>query len=634
MTSQGISQPRGVKRPRARSTIAPSQPPKQRKTSPELQQPENKGIIPNWQSPQIPYEAWADIFIYAASDGTPDSLDTNWLILAATTCRMFAKPALTAIYRCPPIRTQAKAKRLAALLERSPSETCINYRARIESLYIDVQTVPQVILFDLIRVLPRLRELIFFARSDQPPYRELDKPVRWNYPEEVFRALMPAATEDSTIDDKSLPTFLKSWEWSHSLMGSNVTNIQDISRIHQTPPFSHLTRLSFTNFQVPSLHKPQPKPGDEEAAQLVFSEDNAVIEAIGDAISHVKGLKHLVFESSTVMNDRLLLLLPKDLVHLELINCWEIKSEDFAPFLRTHGSKLRTLSLLHNQSLDLTYLTDLAETCPNLEELHMNLSYYRHHETVDDGDPMYDQALYPGQVPRWPRSLRVIDFEHIRDWSGEAADTFLQSLIDQAEFLPDLRRLTIKTILDIPWQARATMRREWGESLERVFLRPFESPKRITSLRQPAITDPADPGVTHQKKRQTSQLPSPSRRSGRLSTQDPAHGPSPRGSKSLRHGRDKPLYREPDTDEDEFDVSESEDDLHSSDETLSQPQGDNDETKPFTQGMCTTVSFTCDNQKVRELQYGMEDFRTEDNGVSEEEWNGDLEEDDAVMVFR
>ena len=49
------------------------------------------------------------------------------------------------------------------------------------------------------------------------------------------------------------------------------------------------------------------------------------------------------------------------------------------------------------------------------------------------------------------------------------------------------------------------------------------------------------------------------------------------------------------------------------------------------QGLCLTVSVTFDNQKVREHQYGMEDFRTEDeNEESEEEWDGDFEEDTAV----
>lgn len=632
-SSRGTPQSRGVKRTRDQTAHASQRSPKRPRLSPESQ-PKYEGIIPDWQSPAIPYAAWADIFVYAASEGTPDSLDTNWLIHAATTCRMFLEPALAAIYRSPPLRKPNKAKRLAALLSCPPAQTCINYRVKIESLYIEVQTVPQAILPDLIRGLPRLREVIFYTKWDQPPYRDLDKNIRWHYPREVFEALMSTSAEANAVDSEPSPTLLKSWEWSGSLMGEHagqhLPDIEQIIRMHQTTPFAHLTRLSFTNFQVPSLHMPQSKLGAEEVAQQMLLEDNRVVAAMGEAISQVKTLKHLIFESSTVMNDRLLPLLPKDLVHLELINCWEIKSEDLVPFLRTHGRQLRILSLRHNQSLDLVYLTDLAEACPNLQELRMNLSYYRHHDSIDDGDPMYEVALSPDQVPTWPRSLRVIDFEHIRGWSVETAKMFLQSLIDQAEALPDLRHLAIKTILDIPWQERATMRREYREKMEEVFLRPFTPPKKISSMRQ---ADDIEEIPSPQKKRRATEPSSPSRRSGRLATQEPARASGARGSKSMRHGRGsgKPLYRDPDTDEDEFDDSDGDLEEQAPNDDQSQSQGE-DVKRPFIQGLCTTINITFDNQKVRELQYSMEDFRSEDD-ESEEEWNGDYEEDDPVFTF-
>lgn len=626
-------------------------PPKKRRSLPQQENepvPVPDGIIPNWQDPQMPYGAWTDIFYYAATAaGGQDSLDVNWLISAATTCKAFSEAAITAIYRRPPISTPGKARRLATLLETAPSQTRFNYRAKIESLYVDIQVVPQAVLPKLIHPLPRLRELVLFTQSDQPPYRQLNRTVRWHYPDEIFQALGPSSALVEPTEGKSYHTLLKSWEWSGSLLGGPVATIKDIARVHLQASFSHLTKLSFTNFQVPSLYKPRLKPGDEEGELLLYSEDGAVIESIAEAISQVPSLKHLIFESSTVMNDRLLPLLPKDLIHLGLINCWEVKSDDLASFLHTHGTGLRTLTLSHNQSLDLAFLTSLADTCPKLEELYMNLSYFRHHDSLsflnNDADPLYDQALYPHQIPKWPCNIRVIDIEHIRHWSLETAEMFLQSLIDSAGSLPNLRHLTVKTMLNIPWKARANMRHEWRRKLDRVFLRPFEPPKRYVSLRQTQIGEPLQESPRKNRKKD---LDEPSRRSNRIASQQFSDSDSRQSSisKGLRSFQGRPKYADPETDEDEFDESEEEGiNEENNDESLSTPNGDlasvesSDEYSkiPPIQGLCTTVFVVFDNQKPTELQYGMEDFMDEDCAESDDEWDGDHEEDDdAVLAWR
>jgi hypothetical protein len=47
------------------------------------------------------------------------------------------------------------------------------------------------------------------------------------------------------------------------------------------------------------------------------------------------------------------------------------------------------------------------------------------------------------------------------------------------------------------------------------------------------------------------------------------------------------------------------------------------------------VNILFDNQKVREIQYGMEDFFDEDSESSGEEWNSNDEvEDESVFVWR
>ncbi|OAA65066.1 hypothetical protein ISF_04476 [Cordyceps fumosorosea ARSEF 2679] len=478
-------------------------------------------------------------------------------------------------------------------------------------------------MYRLIHPLPRLRELIIYTEYDQPPYRGLERGIRWHYPADIFQALLPGAKSVTEATLKPYHTQLKSWEWSGRLIGGYVDGLKDISRIHELPSFATLTRVSFTNFQTPSLLKRLPK-NDEEAAQF-FNEDNSHIELIAASITKLPALSHLVFESSTVMNDHMLTLLPTGLLHLELINCWEIRSFDLAAFLRDKGGEVRILSLHHNQSLDLGFLTDLADTCPKLRELDMNLSYYKLYDSGNDADPMYDQALLPDQVPRWPPSIRVINLEHIRDWSVEAAEMFLQTLINNAHNLPNLRHLSVKTMLDIPWQSRASMRTAWRDKMERVFLRPSPLPPQDCKTHQSTIVGP----TTSSKKTSLTPTP-PSRRSTRIAE----HGTSSRGThrSSMRNSRNAKRhksYRDPNTDESELSDSEN------SEHGVSSNGSDVASSDPSVQihGLCKTVNLVFDNQKVRELQYGMEDFQTDNDGLEDDEWDGDYDSDDPVLQF-
>ncbi|ODA77471.1 hypothetical protein RJ55_07100 [Drechmeria coniospora] len=597
--------------------MAPSAAAKRRKLSTGKGEPVPACVIPDWRDPRVSFECWADIFSYASRMGASDDVATGWLVHAATTCRAFAEPALTALYSAPVIRHSAKAKRLAALLARPISDTFVNYRSKIETLQVDIHIVPASALWQLIHPLARLKELIIYTPLDQAPYRQLDRNLRWHYSPDIFSALGPGDSVPDGTNPKPFPAVLKSWEWSGRLIGGHVT-LESMTAIHQSPSFAQLTKLSLTNFQVPSLTNLQ-RSGGEEAELQAYIQDGRVIDAVAKAISQLTSLNHLVIESSTVMNDRLLPLLPSNLIHLELINCWEIKSADLATFLTTHGNGLGTLTLLHNQSLDLAFLTNLSQTCPNLRELHMNLSYYRHHDTVNDSDPMYDEALGSGQIPKWPSSLRVIDIEHIRDWSVEAAEMFFQSLIDSAVNLPNLRHLGIKTMLDIPWQARATMRQEWRRKLEKVFLRP-------TTLLPP----PTDTKYPHEMKQRVSAVPHPRSDRNAAHNHDNDHLSSvPSKVTSLRNCAARPVYRDPDTDvdEDEDDVTAFE---SGNENPISAQEEDKDELP--VQGMCHTVNILVDNQKVGEKQYGMEDFLDEDEEESEDEWNGDVDDDDDDFV--
>lgn len=578
---------------------------------------------PNWTDPRIPYQFWVDVFLYARDESGADAVNTHWLLQAATSCKLLSEPALTAIYRHPAIWHASKAKRLVSLLECSPADTLFNYRRKIEYLHLNIRIVSQAVASQLIRPLTRLKELIFFNPAEQPPYRELDAHVRWNYSEDIFLALQSPPAEDPEALSL-LPIALRSWEWSGSLLGGYVSDFKDISRIHQMSSFAHLTRLSFTNFQVPSLRLTGPALNDPQANMQTSAEDDKVIDAIGDAIAQLQSLEHLVFESSTIMTSRLLSLLPAHLAHLELINCWEIDAENLAMFLITHGSSLRTLALMHNQSLDLTFLTILAEACPSLQELRMNMSYYRHHDSLNDADPMYDFALLPDQIPTWPSSIRVIDIEHIRNWSIESVYTFIHSLVDNAASLPNLRELMIKTALDIPWQTRAKLRHKLRHMLERVFLREDEDPRDAAAPEQTSSThDPARP-----RKRKRSRSPrSPVRRSNRIEAHVRGSLRRPRrDNTSQRHGLGRPLYREPDTDEDEFDDTEL------SDAETQQSSSSDPQPELAVQGLCHTVDIVIDNQKTREFPYSMDDFLSDGEESSGVEWDGDDDDDHDFSI--
>lgn len=646
--------PKGTKRRRPATGSTPS---KKTKTVGKADSMlRSSGVIPEWLSPEIPYSAWVDIFHYAAAGG--GSIDNTWLVHAATTCRAFLEPAMTALYRCPTPSSATKAKKLLACLERpSTDNIMINYRLKVESLHINVDFFSATAMALLAVRLPRLKELIAFSRFDQPPYRDLDKATRWTYlpagftfmaqPSIVSREVLGDTAEDpsgsehakrifasalnpSTLQQADLhPVVLKSWEWSGRFFDSESSwmTLDKLPALHEASLFAQLTRISFTNIQIPSLKKSI--PSDEAAAHAIFAEDDRVIDTVASSIQKLNQLKHLVFESSTIVSDRLLSRLPRDLVCVQLINCWEVTSDHFAKFLGTHGSQLRFLTLNHNQSLDLAFLTDLATSCPNLEELCMNMSYYRLHDSINDSDPLYDQALLPGQVPLWPSSLRVIEIDHIRQWSIEAAEMFLQSLIDGAPNLPNLRHLTIKTMLDVPWQRRAEMRKGWRERFDAVFLRPWVPPKMHVGLRDEEATGPPVISDASPKKKRKKEEEEPTRRSGRIASHV---SDSDRHSSRLRSARTKGVYVDPDTDADEL----------SSDEAPSEggesPRGEmkpsKDRPLPI-QGLCQTVDVMFDNQKVRELQYGMEDFEDADDlpESSGDEWDGDNDVDEDTYAW-
>jgi hypothetical protein len=464
--------------PKRRKTWKPASP-KPLSNAPVIEI-DTSGVIPPWQT--LPYHVFVQIFQYATyplyDEHTFQPLPSGkWLLNVARLCKAFAEPAFTVLYSSPPLVPMVQAHRLVELLKADPIPLAFKYRQKVESLRIDVGQVAayslgggwgHLDLYGLIKDLSRLVDLEFYHQKDMAPYRTLDDTIKWTYPESIFEALEYIDPEaDANRGDKTSICRLRSWRWS-SRMGGKKWPLEMMPTIHLKPSFASLRKLSFVNYQIPFLKKDEEDPKHEHM--------------LAKAVKALPNLEHLIFESSTLVNAKLLPLLPTSLRNLELINCWEVIADDFAAFLLTHGSQLRCLTLNHNQSLNLSFLTVLGSACPKLQVLRMNLTYYNLHATYRDSDPQYDQLLLPGQVPVWPSTLQILELSQLRKWETEASEMFFQSLLDSAGNLPDLRRLTIQTSINIAWRDRATFRDKWVGSLTRVFKRVSAPPETHSTI--------------------------------------------------------------------------------------------------------------------------------------------------------
>lgn len=370
------------------------------------------------------------------------------------------------------------AHRLVDLVNEDSATKTFRYRRKIKSLCIDVYQVlayslsgsGHLDLYNLIKDLPLLEDLELYHSKDMSPYRELEETIKWTYPENMFDALEYVDPAHTHSGDKVDICKMKSWRWSSRLAGKSWP-VHRLKEVHLKPSFAELRKIAFVNYQIPKIKKDEEQPEHEKL--------------IANSLKPLKNLQHLIFESSTLVNATLLPLLPNNLRRLEFINCWDVVAEDFAEFLLTHGSQLRELTLNHNQSLSLSFLTVLGTACPDLEVFKMNLTYFSQHFTYHDSEPVYDKLLRPNQLPVWPSTLRTIELINLRKWDTEAAEMFFQSLLDSAATLPDLRRLTIQAIINIGWRDRASFRDKWVGSLNRVFKHVLQPPKNHTTINMP-----------------------------------------------------------------------------------------------------------------------------------------------------
>lgn len=465
-------------------------------------------------------------------------------------------------------------------------------RLELDSTRMSKLTDPQSSVSDLaslLLALKTLKEIDILDPFDKPPYRERSRRIRrWHYPDELFEAL------------KASELRLRSWRWNQSYCARGPVWMH---QIHSTEAFQTVRELSLTKFHTQELRKP-----DDESP--------AVEELLGSTLTALPNLKSLTFETCTVLNNRLLPLLPGDLVNLSIVNCRDITADALQAYLKANGQNLQELILNHNQSLDLSFLVDLKHDCPRLEVLRMDMHYYNTLSTSSDNEPLYDDLLSEGEVPSWPSSLRTIDLEFLRKWSSTAAVAFFNSLIDSAENLPWLRELVITAIVDIDWRQRAEFRRKWTARFQKVFASNFDDPNpNLMSLRafrewKASLTDPAAQKNDSLAESQAEHAKT-ARGKDEDSDSDAPLLPTNKKGASESWGSKRLRSRANTTANYDDETSSNE----SSEETSVDPED------LFVQGLCHTVVFKIDNSRPQEQIYDEEDF-LDDEMSGDEDWNG------------
>lgn len=523
----------------------------------------SSGVVPPWAT--LPYHILFDIFLRASYPLVDEQLmqrtkSTKWLLDMALLCRQFLEPALAALYYSPPLLPAAKSFELLDLLSKSQESQPINYSAKVKELHVDTESVllyksgPQLGWFDLsklVATVPQVHTMRLFHKDDSviglPPYNINNS--KWTYPESLF----------SAIDETGI--VLRSWDWNGRFM-----NTEDLLPFmlekHQRAAFQHLQHLRLIHVDEGTREDTRP-----QEASLVA------------VVRELPRLQRLEFIECSLVGKNSLRELPSTLRSLTLTNCNRIFSPCLAAYLKSCGNQLRELSLSHNRHLSMSFITHLAEHCPNLERFKMDVSLHDW-SSYHDTEPHFQHLLTEAEIPTWPETLQDIELIQLKKLSETTVESFFMSLVNAAPRLHDLRRLTITAILKIGWRDRATFRERWIHRLETTFLRRSAPPdpnlrslrKRPVHPRQPLADD---------------ELARPSSAGSELST------PSKRHSVRLAQRKDSPS-----------------------------PSPSPSPHEDIRQGMCDVVNIRIDNQRPTETQFNEADF-LDDELSGDEDWAGD-----------
>ena len=598
--------------------------------------------------PTLPYHILLAIFDYASRPLVNDTLQPspsiNWLYSVALCCKAFAEPALSALYYAPPLYPPSRAHHLLSHLTTDKDTSTFNYRAKIK--YLDMEAYSTLArkfigcdpldLGALVSFTPQLRGITLNLYSDNLAWRKSGRTRSVAGSKVVYHSSIITALQENKI-------MLQDWTWNHSLskQSQSAFPLARMKDLHMMPPFHSLRSLTLVNYPAGPIEKGRP------------CED-----MLAEAINLLPKLTDLHFHLSSV-NDRLLSKLSNNPHILEIVECPVLKSSSLEGFLAAKGSNMRGLILDHNQSMNLSFLTTLAQSCPKLELLKADLRYFGTLNVTRDTDPKYDALLLDGERPTWPVTLRVLELFHLRKWSLQTAELFFSSLTESSEKLPDLRQLRIKASLDESgWRERIAFRDNWTEKLRRVFLRRSPPPnphlKSIPAFKAFKSQQKKGKTATREEKRKTLTRVTASnlnnegtiqaspvemvqttdkdasgsdsdaplfkvRRSTRAKTQREnlytlSESPPLRPRTSRRRRRRKGS-----------DSSSSEDSAIDDDGILepdTQLTSTEREAQLYIQGLCDVVDVLIDNLRPTEEQLKEDDFLDEEIS-GDEDWNGD-----------
>lgn len=637
-SSRPLKERRTLKEPKARHTSG----------QPKVRGVEIPGIlqlggrIPPWRT--LPYHILLQIFRYASyplvDDRFEPTASVGWLLKSAMICKAFSEPALSTLYYAPPLAPPSRVHGLIAHLSAQGPSSTFNYKGKIK--FLDMEATSTLVrkhggrdpvdLGDLLVHTPQLQGLGIHLVSDQPRYRKRDN-ARTRAVKAVYQKSIFSALEISKVS-------LRTWKWNSRLAGSRYS-LLDMKEIYCSSPFQTLHSLTLVNFQTL----------ERESASSQGNE-----EGLAAAITSLPSLKRLSFENSSVVDEKLLPLLPENLESFHIIDCSSITSDILGFFLVTHGRNLRELVLDHNKLLNLSFLVDVGASSPKLESLKMNMMYYNSHFTFQDSEPQYDTLFLPGEEPTWPASLRVLELLQLRKLHADSAKDFFSSLINSAPSLMNLRKLIIKASLDsleLGWRDRASFRDKWIGKLQHVFLRHSTPPDpHMRSI-----------GIFKENQRQLGNV----HRSDRKETGNAARNETPSGRPGLRRSGSSrfshvEILRNAIDSDSESDVThlpkrrssrlkqqddKSDDaskspasrttssrlrrrlkrsDVSGSTEESDTCAGSTDEVRPeeeiYIQGLCEVVDIRIDNQRPTEEQFHENDFLDEEPD-GDEDWNGD-----------
>lgn len=571
------------------------------------------GKIPEWTS--LPSAILRDIFVFASQPFDGDSV--SWLHNAAHTCRAFAEPALEAYYYSPAFLNTLHPHRLLELL-RIRDGRYIHYNTKVKSLEIDMRKLsytahgrPLFDLSELVAELPQLRHLQVTNPIDEPPYRRM-KTQQWWYPGNLFTTLAQHGQR------------LRTWRWSRDMVADPSQLYPAMASVHEGQAFQDLETLVVCGYDA-----------EDSPASTILSENGE--ETVLDmpwAIAKLPNLKDLTFVSCNIVRDDFLTKLPANLERLELVNCWKVDSDMLTEYLLQNGAQLREIILSHNVTLNLTFLTSLATSCPRLETLVVDGHYYSERVSINDAEPEYNELLTASDVPSWPTTLRHLSLLQLQKWSQEAGTNFFRSLVEGAQSLPDLRHLAIQAHIDIPWRDRAGFRDTWTARLQQVFLRrgkpphPYHGSKRQFELYKQVkeknggkdVDDDVFDAALNPNRVSHVQV-TPHKATGDTDTYDSdvASSPTEKPLPTRRSTRVK--HRQPSTEPE----NASDDDS----DTAPDGAGEQNGTSLFVQGLCNVVDVRIDNQRPRENMFTEQDFLDSERS-GDEDWNegADMEFED------